>query len=361
MRPALHRDRPARAERVPGDVAPEWQPWTTWTIVIRTVGETAAAAPVGTPIAAAASTSPSRSFFTPPVCLRGHGARTGGATDPACGLVSAACPSAGPEPSSAFACRSCSAGSPSSPSASPPRSGCRGCSRTRSPCREPTPTAPASSSRATSASGPTACSPSSSPSRTRPTGRCARGSGASCARRRASSPPARAGQLQSGGGILFGNIDTTLDLQHAKKFTTTAATVPRGRAARLRDRPAGDPARPRAGALVRPAPRRGDRAADRAAHPRRGARALGDGADPVRLRRVHDHADADRPLRDRAPLLHGQLRDEPRRADRARARRRLLAADRVALPRGARPGGHDGRGDRARRWRRPDAPSSSRG
>ena len=28
------------------------------------------------------------------------------------------------------------------------------------------------------------------------------------------------GTLQSGGGILFGNVDTTLDLQHAKGYTT---------------------------------------------------------------------------------------------------------------------------------------------
>ncbi len=34
-------------------------------------------------------------------------------------------------------------------------------------------------------------------------------------------PTGRAGQLQSGGGILFGNVDTTLDLQHAKGFTAT--------------------------------------------------------------------------------------------------------------------------------------------
>ena len=37
----------------------------------------------------------------------------------------------------------------------------------------------------------------------------------------ASSRPARAGPLRSGGGILFGNVDTTLDLQHAKGYTTT--------------------------------------------------------------------------------------------------------------------------------------------
>ena len=60
-------------------------------------------------------------------------------------------------------------------------------------------------------------------------------------------------------------------------------------------------------------------------------------ADPVRLRRVHDHADAHRRVRARAAVPDGELRDEPRRADRARARRRLLAADRLALPRGARP------------------------
>ena len=33
-------------------------------------------------------------------------------------------------------------------------------------------------------------------------------------------PTGSAGSLQSGGGILFGNIDTTLDLQHAKRYTT---------------------------------------------------------------------------------------------------------------------------------------------
>ena len=34
-------------------------------------------------------------------------------------------------------------------------------------------------------------------------------------------PTGSAGSLQSGGGILFGNVDTTLDLQHAKRWTTT--------------------------------------------------------------------------------------------------------------------------------------------
>ncbi len=49
----------------------------------------------------------------------------------------------------------------------------------------------------------------------------------------------------------------------------------------------------------------------------------------------------------RAPLPGGLLRDEPRRADRARARDRLLAADRLPLPRGARAGRLDRRGGRA--------------
>jgi uncharacterized membrane protein YdfJ with MMPL/SSD domain len=34
-------------------------------------------------------------------------------------------------------------------------------------------------------------------------------------------PTGRSGPLQAGGGILFGTIDTTLDLQHAKRYTTT--------------------------------------------------------------------------------------------------------------------------------------------
>ena len=60
-------------------------------------------------------------------------------------------------------------------------------------------------------------------------------------------------------------------------------------------------------------------------------------------------------------VLRHVLRDEPRRADRARARRRLLAADRLPLPRGAREDGRAARpGDRARRWRARAAPSSSR-
>ena len=34
-------------------------------------------------------------------------------------------------------------------------------------------------------------------------------------------PTGRAGAIRSGGGILFGDVDTTLDLQHAKGYTTT--------------------------------------------------------------------------------------------------------------------------------------------
>ena len=56
----------------------------------------------------------------------------------------------------------------------------------------------------------------------RPSDRVVRATAAARAERGGarSSPPAAPGQLQSGGGILFGSVDTTLDLQHAKGYTT---------------------------------------------------------------------------------------------------------------------------------------------
>ena len=174
-------------------------------------------------------------------------------------------------------------------------------------------------------------------------------------------PTGSAGQLQSGGGILFGNIDTTLDLQHAKGSRRRLRRVARGG--------------PRAYVTGQPAIQH-DLEPVLSSDLRRGeaialpiallilVAVLGLSAMvliPFVFAACTITLTLTVALRDRAALLHGQLRDEPRRADRARARGRLLAADRVALPRGARPGGHDGRGDRARRWRRPGAPSSSRG
>ena len=67
------------------------------------------------------------------------------------------------------------------------------------------------------------------------------------------------------------------------------------------------------------------------------ARALARARHPVPLRGLHDRRHAGRALRRGAPLRPlTSVRDQPRRADRARARDRLLAADRLPLPRGAR-------------------------
>ncbi len=81
------------------------------------------------------------------------------------------------------------------------------------------------------------------------------------------------------------------------------------------------------------------------------------GADPVRLRRLHDPRSARGRLRARTCSADGDVRHQPRRADRPGARDRLLAARRPPLPRRARPRrlargcGRDGR------WRRRVVPS----
>ena len=115
----------------------------------------------------------------------------------------------------------------------------------------------------------------------------------------------------------------------------------------VRHRAGGDPARPRPD--LQRGPEEGrvpDRGPDRPADPAVRVRALGGGHDPVDLRRVHDHGHARRRLRLRARDDDGDVRDEPGPADRARDRDRLLAADRLPLPRGGRAERLQGRRDR---------------
>ena len=121
------------------------------------------------------------------------------------------------------------------------------------------------------------------------------------------------------------------------------------RRARLRHGCCVDPARARPDLQRGPAQGRDDRDPDRAARAARSVRDLGLGHDPVHLRRLHDHRHARDRLLDRPPRGDADVRDEPRAADRARDRRRLLAADRLPLPRGALRNGsrEQGRRDRA--------------
>ena len=183
------------------------------------------------------------------------------------------------------------------------------------------------------------------------------------ARAAASIPTGRATKLQKGTRVLFGDIETTLDLQHAKRHTPALRQALRGGGpGRARHGRAGDPARPRPAARLRPPARRGARPADRAARPADRLRALHRG------RRSRSRSQRARSRRRSAsstwslpPTPGGRVRAEPGRADRARAGDRLLAARRLAVPRGARP--RDGRRTRrsSRRWRPPAAPSSSPG
>ena len=92
-------------------------------------------------------------------------------------------------------------------------------------------------------------------------------------------------------------------------------------AASARDRATGDPARPRSGAGLRPAPGGGDRGPGCVADPLPRPRHLVGGLDPVPLRGEHDLRDAPPRLRARTGDLDGHVGDEPGRTDRARARR----------------------------------------
>ncbi len=104
------------------------------------------------------------------------------------------------------------------------------------------------------------------------------------------------------------------------------------RRARLRQRPDRHQPRPAARLRRRSAarrgdrdPDRGDRAADRVRHAHGDARAAADG-------RRHGARHARPALDRRARAEHGDLRDEPRHADRHRDRDRLLAARGLPLP-----------------------------
>ncbi len=133
-----------------------------------------------------------------------------------------------------------------------------------------------------------------------------------------------------------------------------------GRRPRLRQRAGGDQPRPPARLRRRSAARRGDRdpdrrarAADRLRHRDGDARPAADGG---RHGAGHARAAVGRRARDE----HGDLRDQPRHADRDRDRDRLLAARRLPLPRGARRRrGLDARRC-ARRCARPATRCSSR-
>ena len=122
---------------------------------------------------------------------------------------------------------------------------------------------------------------------------------------------------------------------------------PAARSGGVRQRDAGDPGRSRPDLRGGPAQGRGDRAPDRAARAARRLRALVRRPDAVHRRRLDDHRDARDRLDRRALHDDGDLRHEPRSADRARDRDRLLAPDRLSLPRRARARRPDGRGDRA--------------
>ena len=82
--------------------------------------------------------------------------------------------------------------------------------------RAPSPTARGRSSPATSARRPRGRSPSSSAFAARATSGCASGCGGGSRRGRHAVPSARAGELRAGGGILYGTVESPLDLQHAK-------------------------------------------------------------------------------------------------------------------------------------------------
>ena len=145
-------------------------------------------------------------------------------------------------------------------------------------------------SRAASASDPKGRSPSSSACGTRATSACRRDLRGRLERAARVLPGGRVGTFRVGGGVVYGELETSLGLQQAKAYTDDASSRRVGAAGGARHRPAGDPARPRSAARGRPAPRRGARAAAGAARARVRARALARARDPVRLRRLHDRA-----------------------------------------------------------------------
>ena len=153
-----------------------------------------------------------------------------------------------------------------------------------------------------SASGPKERSRSSSASRTRSTRRVQTRLRARLVRAAHVLPGGRLATFRAGGGVVYGDIETSLGLQQREGVHARAlrrAVGPR----RARHRAACDPARPRPAARIRPAARRDARAAARAARARVRARPVARARDPVRLRRVHDRRHARPALRARAARL----------------------------------------------------------
>ena len=193
--------------------------------------------------------------------------------------------------------------------------------------------------------------------------RCGSGSRARVAAAARVIPTGHVRPARAGGGVVFGDVQTTLDLQHAKAYTDAPSrrrrAASRPHSSRGSRRSSTTSTRCFAADL-----RRGEALAlpARAARPRRsssGSRSRS--LIPFVFAACTIAATLAVVYVARARRLDDHLRHEPRRADRARARDRLLAADRPPLPRGAR--GSDGRRrrrDRAGRWRPRAAPSSSR-
>ena len=178
-------------------------------------------------------------------------------------------------------------------------------SRTRSRCREPTPSAPGRSSSTRSESARTGRSRSSS-SRGRPDGPgggATEGGGESRADR-----PRRAGSRGQRRALRRHRHDSrpqaceTLDGEAPEDAARPAW------AARRRHGPARDPARSGRRLPDGRQPRRGVRAARRARRPLRRVRALVRRRRAVPLRRLHDHRDARGGVPRRPPRLDGHLR-----------------------------------------------------
>ena len=214
------------------------------------------------------------------------------------------------------------------------------CSRTASRCRART--------RARGRAHPRgALRPDARPARSRSSRRASPvGAAGSCRPVRAAAERAAAelptGRVASvaaglGRGRRRRTIVSELEPADAKGYTddmrAAAGTIPGARG--LRHRPGGDRARPRPGVRRGPQGRRAlHRHPDRAPDPRLRLRdARVPAAVPLRGRRDPDDARDHLDLRQ----LHGadDLPAEPRHADRARDRDRLLAARRLPLPRGA--------------------------
>ena len=355
-RAALHRDRARRRRAAFESTSPQtWQPCTTWTIVSRTVGDATARRRDSDGADAA------EERFTHAICAQPLPA-TGEPTDPGCGLVSARARALDPRrpPLPRARPRLLARRRSSSASVAVAR-GCRRCSRTRSPCPAPTPTAPASILARHFGERPDGVFTVvfRAHLRRRRAARCSAGSrrGARSCRR------AHATQLQA-----ERRHPLRRDRHDARPPAREGATRRRLRRALAGTPRASSPASPRSSTTsspilsVRPAARRGDRAADRAARALRRARPLARRARPVRLRRVHDHARRSRVV---YVLAHAftmvsyvtnlvELIGLGLAVD-------YSLLDRLPLPRGARRAATTSTTRSCARWRPPAARSSSPG